>query len=136
MNAMFRGKTKEGEVVKGYLYEVGGKSYIIPLGADIGWTDTDFVKTFVEVIPDSLAMDTGVEDKNKVKIYGSFPIDGKMTSGGDTITSGKRVLAVTWDADELQWMAVEDCGGNVTECTPLAIWATSTRYKVIAKGSK
>jgi hypothetical protein len=37
------------------------------------------------VFPESLSMSTGQLDKNKVEMFGSFGVDGKMTRGGDKI---------------------------------------------------
>jgi hypothetical protein len=43
-----------------------------------------FIDTY-EVITESLAMFTGLYDKNGVPIFGSFEVDGKMSKGGDII---------------------------------------------------
>jgi len=37
------------------------------------------------VHPDSIAQNTGIQDKNNTPIYGSIEIDGKMSRGGDIV---------------------------------------------------
>ncbi len=77
----FRGKRKDnGEEVKGWYIEH-------PFSDDL----TKFVSCIIqderpyEVIPETVAMFTTLLDKNKKEIYGSIPIDGKMSRGGDII---------------------------------------------------
>lgn len=45
---------------------------------------------FTEIHPDSLALDTGVRDRECKAIFGSYPVDGAMSKGGDIfkITEG------------------------------------------------
>ena len=86
----FRGTTKEGEVVEGYYAKVEDSHLIIPDGASLClgvkiMSEHDFLEGFVEVLPLSLAMSTGISDKNKVPIYGSFEVDGVMSEGGDKL---------------------------------------------------
>ena len=38
-----------------------------------------------DVIPETVGMYTGINDKNKREIYGSIPINGKMSDGGDKV---------------------------------------------------
>lgn len=86
---MFQAKTPDGRVVKGYHCVVEGKHCIIldnaktqPLSPGIaGWG----IHGFVEILPSTLAQDTTVKDKHGKPIYGSFPIEGKMSTGGDDV---------------------------------------------------
>jgi len=50
---------------------------------------------FIEVHPDSIAMNTGIQDKNRIDIYGSIEIDGELTHGGDDITLNYGIPPIT-----------------------------------------
>jgi hypothetical protein len=39
----------------------------------------------VPIVPETLSISTGQLDKNKVEIFGSFEVDGKMSNGGDRV---------------------------------------------------
>ena len=87
----FRGETQDGKLVEGYYLETGcGRHFIIdPPQAIIatertfkGKTDIAIVGCY-EVLPQSLAMSTGISDKNQVEIFGSIEVDGVMSDGGD-----------------------------------------------------
>ena len=98
---MFRGITKTKQEVKGYYLVSNDKHYIIDCygvtitALALADTISDF-PGYHEVIPKSLAMDTTLKDKDKTPIYGSFPLDGEMTKGGDRGTS---VSGKTWDVE-------------------------------------
>ncbi len=93
MIAKFRGWTIEtNREVKGYYCVVQGKHYIIPEDAELGRLDPDTTGSwdyaiggFVEVHRKTVGQFTGREDKNKKEIYGSIPINGKMSKGGDIV---------------------------------------------------
>ena len=52
------------------------------------------VGRFDSVIPITLAMQTGIKDKNSVDLWGSILVDGEMSNGGDMVK-----LAVHLDAE-------------------------------------
>jgi len=76
----FRGKRKDnGEWVEGFYCEFqdyGEISYCI---RDYKYDIWD------EVIPESVGMSTLQKDKNGVEIFGSIPINGKMSKGSDAL---------------------------------------------------
>lgn len=81
----YRGWTvKDNKEVRGWYFERGGGSFIIPFSEDFH-TPTSFVLTFVLVDPESVSQSTGKLDINKKEIYGSILINGKMSKGGDTV---------------------------------------------------
>ncbi len=105
---IFRGKRKDnGEIVTGYyfhLYNVAMRGDTISEGDweyeahdifgifddsgltnPVDWEGTIHRASYVEVIPESLAMETGVKDKNSKMIFGSIVVDGKMSEGGDDV---------------------------------------------------
>lgn len=94
---MYRGIIKGLHLPKhrqvfGYWCKVQDKHYIIlddaeihPLDPDMGGGFADGIKGFVEVLPSSLAMSTGIDDKNGLPIYGSFEVDGVMSKGGSGV---------------------------------------------------
>lgn len=93
---MYRAKTKSGEVVKGYWCVVEGVHFIILESAGI--FDVGCIVGFVEIIPSTLAQDTTVKDKNGTPIYGSFPVEGVMSKGGDTTKSVKgKIFTIEWE---------------------------------------
>ena len=84
---MYRGTTPEGKVVEGYLGTGWTPSSgYEEIGFFISWINENKVFCEEEVLPSSLAISTGITDKNKVPIYSSFPVDGEvMSEGGDRI---------------------------------------------------
>ncbi len=93
---MYRGIIKDLDIpkpreVKGYWCKVQGKHYIVFDDAEydncacVNENYQPAISGFVEVLPSSLAMSTGIEDKNGVEIFGSFPVDGVMSEGGSDI---------------------------------------------------
>ena len=78
---IFRGTTKDGKVVEGWLCIWQGVVYIFD-------SPFNLYNGRHEVLPQSLAMSTGISDKNKVPIYGSFEYEpGKLSEGGDMVKS-------------------------------------------------
>ena len=85
----YRGRRKDtGEWVKGYYW----KKPIVFLNNSIAWSH--YIYAIDEsvyppnthnylVIPETVGEYTGLNDKNGVEIYGSIPINGKMSEGGD-----------------------------------------------------
>lgn len=76
----FRGKalTRPGRWFEGDLLRDGSKVWIFP-------PDEEAAIDKHRVTPETIAMYTGLEDKNKKEIYGSIPINGKMSKGGDIV---------------------------------------------------
>ncbi len=90
----YRGKRENnGEWIEGYQVVIEGKDYIVPLDAKTRVFSHRApepgcrrgILDFIEVIPSTVAQSTGLKDKNKVKIYGSIEINGKMSKGGDIV---------------------------------------------------
>lgn len=77
----FRGKRKYGnEVITGYYNAIDGVHHYIFNDDNLNSPD------WFEIDPTTLAMGTGVTDKNGTMIYGSVPVEGKMSKGGDVVT--------------------------------------------------
>jgi len=89
--------------------------------------DTHFIQERVaithfadyEVVPESVGMSAGQPDKNGVEIFGSIPINGKMSRGGDIVNDqdGKVIFLgskflIHYEKDE--W---EDIYGAMDEIT-------------------
>lgn len=73
----FRAKRLDhGELVEGYYVFRGAKKHQIV-------TDENLFP--LEIDPTTLAMSTGVTDKNGTMIFGSVPVDGEMSKGGDIV---------------------------------------------------
>lgn len=77
MFPLFRGKTKEGKWVEGYYVNKAFGQENIIFGKDDSYP--------YRVIPESVGMSTGLKDKNGKEIFGSIPINGEMSKGGDII---------------------------------------------------
>ena len=107
----FRGKTKEGKEVKGYYCYVQKKHYIILSGAFI--SPQNGIHYYSEVIPSTIAQFTGLKDKNKVEIYGSIEIDGKMSEGGD-------IVKVKSDIPTYQGAVEFNCGSFMIQAEHIA----------------
>lgn len=88
---IFRANRKDnGEEVKGCHLVSDDKHYIINCS---GVTSTaialaDSIAGFPgyhEIRPETLAMETTIPDKNGNMIFGSIPVNGKMSEGGDEV---------------------------------------------------
>jgi uncharacterized phage protein (TIGR01671 family) len=98
----FRGKTEQGEWVEGYVfYSIPNRPYIIQPHNKIisllmpksgGLTPNP--KYIFEVIPESIGMSTGLKDKNGKEIFGSIPIDDKMSRGGDITKDSRNIIRI------------------------------------------
>ena len=78
--------------MEGYYALIADAHYIIPTDSTRetyrGLTiEQDVYKFwgFIEIIPETVGMSTGLKDKNGREIFGSIPIDGKRSKGGDII---------------------------------------------------
>ena len=85
---IFRGKTKAGEWVEGDL-SIGS--------AEHGWDESKIfiiprqpLLERIEIIPLTLAQSTGLKDKHGKMIFGSIPVDEKMSEGGSDVRFGNR----------------------------------------------
>ncbi len=95
---IYRGKRiKNGEMVEGDLWQPVRQNLKL---AFILRQDNKY-----EVHPESLAMETTVCDKNSKMIFGSIPINGKMSEGGDNTNNG----IVKWSETEFAWQ----CGDSL-----------------------
>jgi hypothetical protein len=104
----FRGKTERGQWVEGYFIEGNSlnedsykrthKCLILPIYPDIRETNIGLISIngLIEVIPESVAMSTGLKDKNGKEIFGSIEIDGKMSRGGDIVKWDDRSDGKYW----------------------------------------
>lgn len=70
-----------GELVEGYYFKTDNRYFI-----------TNENPFSVEIDHTTLAMATGQTDKNGVEIFGSVPVDGVMSRGGDVV----RMLYTDW----------------------------------------
>ncbi len=109
MTGMYRGLTKEGNEVFGWLVVIRNRYYISYTDAVMHnhWQIRTFIPSiteFAEVTFESLAQFTGKHDKNKKPIYGSFEIDGVMTEGGDVVKGvNMHTMKVMWGIRRLGW---------------------------------
>lgn len=88
---MFKAKRIDnGKEVEGWLVECDGKYYIAAKVKDTHWDLCNVFAGFIEVQPRTIAMQTGVKDKNENMIYGSILINGVMTEGGDRVIAADR----------------------------------------------
>ena len=82
------GHEGDNELVFGDKIENHGKIYILPdYAGEIQHECEDVfsVQGLIEIIPETLAMETLQLDKHGTKIYGSIPVDGVMSKGGDEV---------------------------------------------------
>ncbi len=92
-----KGRTPDGEEVKGWLLKDDHNQYFIVSTDDssppilatavkslTGSHDIVILGAY-EVTPESIALFTGKLYKNKVEIYGSVEIEGKMSEGGSDV---------------------------------------------------
>jgi len=98
----YRGLTKEGDWIYGWYCKVSNRHLIIkknarlvnPLGGlVIQIRQKYYIDGFIEVIPESVGMSIVLNDKNGKEIFGSIPIDGKMTKGGDIVIENPPFMA-------------------------------------------
>lgn len=102
----FRGKTKGGKWVYGYVFYLDRKYYIIHQNAILQSRDSNFElvltepHNFIEVIPSSVGQSTGFFDKNNDEIYAGHKID--------VHPDGKRefIRTVVWDDKFAQFRAL------------------------------
>ncbi len=86
---MYRGIDKQtGKVVKGWLIKHYREHRIMQ-------EFTYHEPVWADVISESVAMDTGLKDKNGTPIYGSIILGGKMTRGGDRFRGKESGLIFT-----------------------------------------
>lgn len=86
---IFRGKTKGGKWVEGYYVRGLNDDDFIVSREDFPPTMSDPLgdckNIYYEILPDSLSMSTGLSDKNGKRIFGSIPVNGEMSKGGDVV---------------------------------------------------
>lgn len=90
---IYRAERKDGNgEVKGCLfqYKYSEKIYIVlnEYSADELQRDKQLFSVgfaWYEIRPETLAMETTVKDKHGKMIFGSIPVNGKMSEGGDTV---------------------------------------------------
>lgn len=115
---MYRATTKDGRVVIGYYVKTDEDSWIIELeltnedisvGFSLEERDPSSCGCY-KIDPSTLARDTTVKDKNDTPIYGSFPVDGKMSEGGDRVRLGDNspICEVKWQQEYARWICYWD----------------------------
>ena len=125
----FRGKRKDnGEWVRGYYFSAKNKHYILPVGNAVFLGDVKEIKPshktiygFYEVIPDTVAQYTGLDDKNDREIYGHHII--KVTEVYDDEIR-EHITDIEWT--EASFVA-KDCGKDYyrtwwTNILSVGIW--------------
>ncbi|KKM82688.1 hypothetical protein LCGC14_1317050 [marine sediment metagenome] len=121
---MYRGMTKNGKEVKGYYCKVQNKHYIILGNAKVysivgidSVSGNEFLEGFIEVDPESISQFVGIKDENNQDIYGSIPIDGKMSRGGDRIklSCGGYIYTIEYQANKNVWDYKIEVIGNQME---------------------
>ncbi len=77
---MFRAKDlEEGNEIKGgYIHYANAHFIFIK-------SSKKFLSRFIKIDPTTLAMQTGIKDKDGVEIYGSYSVDGIKSEGGDWV---------------------------------------------------
>jgi len=92
----YRGLTKGSKKeVKGNHLVIDSKHYIhYP---KVGFANCEccgglYLESLAEVTPESLAMETTINDKNNKMIHGSFPVDGVMSRGGDKVKDERGIV--------------------------------------------
>jgi hypothetical protein len=73
---IFRGVTPDGKVVEGWYRNTNG----CVIKDEKTWSDFD-------ILPLSLALSAGIPDKHGRMIFGSVPVNGEMSKGGDVLRS-------------------------------------------------
>ncbi len=96
MQIKFRGFRKDGTMLIGDLNHIYGYLHIFPRGENAGLDSPDNY----EIVPESLSMFTGLTDKNGKQIFGSIPIDGVMSMGGDVLTCYDLKVAIVFEAGQ------------------------------------
>lgn len=113
----FRAKRLDnGELVEGYyrlLYTNVHQITVVEKGGSHEEHDVD---------PNTLAMSTGVTDKNGVEIFGSVPVDGVMSKGGD-IVSWERDYGETEIKIVKNRQPVSFEGGRWSVNSPMSLYA-------------
>ena len=116
---LFRGnRFDNADLIEGFYFVHGVSHYIKNNGN-------------YEVVPESIGMFTGEVDCNKEKIFGSIPINGEMSKGGDEIA------IYSADGEEFEYSKVEfKEGGFIVEAdfgdfdqTTIG-WANLLSYKI------
>ncbi|KKN47328.1 hypothetical protein LCGC14_0664340 [marine sediment metagenome] len=129
---MHRAKTiKTGRWCKGYHFKlVDGKHYMMLEDA----TTCNFAhafkyiheESFAGIDPDTLAQKTGVPDKNKTIIYGSIPINGIMSKGGDkTVSVDGTIFYIEWERGGLGFI-----GRSKSGIVQLSYLTELTKYNI------
>lgn len=83
---IYRAMRKDNhELIEGYyLVTKQGKHFIISYAYQSEYMPViDTIKD--EIIPETLAMSTGLTDKHNTMIFGSIEVDGVMSKGGDRV---------------------------------------------------
>lgn len=89
----------------------------------------------IEVIPETVGMFTGKLDKNGKEIYGSIPINGKMSKGGDIVKLSENVIhegvlvECIWSGNYVGFVYGFITGKNKGKCTDMV--DTWRKYEVI-----
>ena len=117
----FRGKTKDnGKWVYGGFMQTPESPFIIDYSVIVKNAEDGYPTVYdvVEVIPSTIAQFTTVKDENDDEIYGSFPINGIMTEGGDIVEAPAMhkgaICGVYWD---MNCWCIKKSNGTTTGLT-------------------
>ncbi len=119
---LYRAKTKDGKEVEGGLIKYNGKRYIFENN------NKPFVARFIKIDPATLALDTTIKDKHGKAIFGSVPVDGVMSKGGDRI---KHRLDIVYDVKwhEGEFMAMH-------KLCKISLWRRNESSEIIESKDK
>ena len=95
----------QGKEVKGYhFYDIANnKHYILT-----GLTPIKFIVNSYEIDPKTLAMDTTVKAKKGEFIFGSIPVDGEMSEGGDRVRA-RQGRNTSLAVGQIEWNTQKAC---------------------------
>lgn len=99
-----------GGTVTGFYFQTPGKNFItggVYCHKTRCGANEYVLAPAYEIDPHTLAMSTGIKDKNKKEIFGSFEVDGVMSKGGDWLaTSNSDMKYDLWSVKDYGYTQV------------------------------